>query len=137
MNAAGTAVTSFRGQIRLQAIPDGTSNTFAIGEKHVRFKTEFGTNEDRSVYDATNANNYRRFAGLASDDAAQVLQLYSPEPIWNIQAVSNRSFGSRHTGVCQFVFCDGSVRALQNSTPLDILTRLADRQDGLPIPGDF
>ena len=86
--------------------------------------------EDRSVFTSTNANNYRRFAGLSSNNEIHVLQLFSPDPIWNQQVINNRSFGSRHPGICQFVFCDGSVRALPNSTDVTVLTRLAMRADG-------
>jgi prepilin-type N-terminal cleavage/methylation domain-containing protein len=127
-------VTSWRGSIRLNAIPDGTSNTFLIGERIVRYSTLTqrgrGTMEDRSVFTSTNANNYRRFAGLSSNNEIHVLQLFSPDPIWNQQVINNRAFGSRHPGICQFVFCDGSVRALPNSTDVTVLTRLAMRADG-------
>jgi prepilin-type N-terminal cleavage/methylation domain-containing protein len=136
---AGGVLTSWKGSVSLGAISDGTSNTFLIGERIVRYTTfnagGRGTAEDRSVF-ANNANNYRRYAGLSSNNELHVLQLYSPDPIWNQQVINNRSFGSRHAGVCQFVLCDGSVRALANSTAVDVLTRLAMRADGL-IVGDF
>ena len=44
-------------------------------------------------------------------------------------------FGSYHPGLCQFVFGDGSVRPLQVTIDVSILTLLADRNDGQPIPG--
>jgi prepilin-type processing-associated H-X9-DG protein len=43
-------------------------------------------------------------------------------------------FGSYHTGICPFVFCDGHVRSLPNSIPTPILGLLACRDDGQPIP---
>jgi prepilin-type N-terminal cleavage/methylation domain-containing protein len=137
---AGGRITSWRGAVSVGAIPDGSSNTFLIGERIVRYSTVnaggYGTNEDRSVYTSTNANNYRRFAGLSSNDELHVLQIYSPDPIWNAQVINNRSFGSRHTGVCQFVMGDGRVVALPNSTSATVLTRLAMRADG-QVVGDF
>jgi len=33
------------------------------------------------------------------------------------QAAVNSSFGGLHPQICMFVFCDGSVRAIQISTP--------------------
>lgn len=133
----GGKVTTWKGIVSFSSITDGTSNTFLMGERIVRYTTYTGggrgTGEDRSVF-ANNANNYRRFAGVSSEGDVHVLQLYSPDPIWNQQVTNNRSFGSRHPGVCQFVFCDGSVRALENSIAADILTKLAKRADGLVVP---
>jgi prepilin-type N-terminal cleavage/methylation domain-containing protein/prepilin-type processing-associated H-X9-DG protein len=136
---ANNVLTNWKGSVTLGAITDGTSNTFMMGERIVRYSTfnagGRGTAEDRSVY-ANNANNYRRYAGLSSNNELHVLQLYSPDPIWNAQVINNRSFGSRHPGVCQFVFCDGSVKALANSTDVTVLTRLARRADG-QVVGNF
>lgn len=134
---AGGVVTSWRGAVALARIPDGTSNTLLIGERIVRYSTMTttgpGTSEDRSVYSSNTRNAYVRFAGLSSNNDVQVLQIYDPAPIWNMSGVSNRSFGSRHSDVCQFVMCDGRVIALKNSISADVLTRLAMRADGLPI----
>ena len=47
----------------------------------------------------------------------------------------NNQFGSWHSGgICQFVFADGSVRGVQNSTPGSVLGLLANRMDGQVIP---
>ena len=137
LDAAGTTLLTWKGSVKLSAIPDGTSNTFAVGEKHVRFTTQFGTGEDRAYYDSGNWPNAVRHAGLSSGGSNYVLQLYSPEAAWNVQAVSNEAFGSRHSGVCQFVMCDGSVRAVPNSIDVLNLGRLANKADGEPITADF
>jgi prepilin-type N-terminal cleavage/methylation domain-containing protein/prepilin-type processing-associated H-X9-DG protein len=138
IDTATSVVTKWAGKISLGAIPDGTSNTFMIGERIVRYTTTngggYGTAEDRTVYGATNSNNYRRYAGRSTQGNIHVLQIYSPDPIWNAQVTNNRSFGSRHPGVCQFVFCDGSVKPINNNTSAAILTLLASREDGMPIP---
>jgi prepilin-type N-terminal cleavage/methylation domain-containing protein/prepilin-type processing-associated H-X9-DG protein len=42
-------------------------------------------------------------------------------------------FGSAHPNICNFLFGDGSVRALATSTPRDILQKLADVNDGSPV----
>jgi prepilin-type processing-associated H-X9-DG protein len=43
-------------------------------------------------------------------------------------------FGSRHPGVCQFVFADGSVHLLQNGIHPGVLGLLAQRNDGQVLP---
>jgi prepilin-type processing-associated H-X9-DG protein len=49
------------------------------------------------------------------------------------QVAANNQFGSWHTGLCQFVFGDGSVRGLRNSLPGTTLGLLANRSDGQVI----
>jgi hypothetical protein len=46
-------------------------------------------------------------------------------------------FGSYHPGICQFVFGDGSVRSVPNSTNILILTAIALPDDGQAVPLDF
>ena len=50
--------------------------------------------------------------------------------------LENRRFGSWHTGVCQFVLGDGSVRGLRTNIDIVTLTWLTIRNDGR-VPGDF
>jgi prepilin-type N-terminal cleavage/methylation domain-containing protein len=130
-------LTSWKGSITLSGgIPDGTSNTLLIGEKHIRYTTPFGTNEDRSVF-GSNYNSFLRFAGIATtDQSLRPFQLYSPLAIWNVSGVSNQAFGSRHDGVVQFVLCDGSVKAISYNIDINTLTNLANRQDGRVV-GDY
>ena len=45
----------------------------------------------------------------------------------------NSNFGSYHPGICQFVFCDGRVRALQVQIDGVNLARMVNRKDGEPI----
>ncbi len=56
-----------------------------------------------------------------------------PLAISNTVAINNQ-FGSWHTGICQFVYGDGSVRGLTNSTPGDVLGWLSAVDDGQVIP---
>jgi len=130
-------------------ILDGTSNTLLIGEKHVRPNSISGKNEDRSVYNSSNANNYHRFIGRDRLKDGTYDPADPPNPIiadWKQQANYtdpatgltvnvNQCFGGRHTGVCLFVFCDGSVRGIPVTlTNIDVLTNLGLPRDGQPIP---
>ena len=47
------------------------------------------------------------------------------------------NFGSAHLGICQFVFCDGSVKSVRTNVDDTTLGRLAERADGLPITSDY
>jgi prepilin-type processing-associated H-X9-DG protein len=87
------------------------------------------------VYGATNGNNYRRYAGIGTDGLEYTLAKYDLETV--VQAVDNRKFGSRHPGICQFAFCDGSVRMINQQIPVDLLGRLSQKSDGQPISGEY
>ncbi len=141
----GTLITSYRLQINIASITDGTTNTLLIGEKHIRPGSREGKNEDRSIFSGCNANNYSRLAGLPPAGVAQTnnLKQYPLAPSERDATMvttnppgaydSNIIFGGPHSGTCLFVFCDGSVHAIKNSIDLQTLTRLAVRNDGLPI----
>ncbi|MFO0806328.1 MAG: DUF1559 domain-containing protein [Gemmataceae bacterium] len=121
--------TSFRGQLNLLSISDGTSSTFLFGEKHVRPNSLRGKNEDRSVFGGQN-NSVRRMAGIAANGDVRPLSPANNQS----GALANTTFGGPHPTVCQFVFCDGSVRGLALSTDLQTLTALATRAGGEVAP---
>ena len=119
----------------MATITDGTSNTLLFGDKQVRRTTVFGRAEDRSVYTSSNLNNSRRFAGIDRSDGSQYkLDGYTQAEI--TQMIDNRAFGSWHPGVVQFVFGDGSVHGLKRQIDLNVLGRLAERDDGEAV-GDY
>jgi prepilin-type N-terminal cleavage/methylation domain-containing protein len=129
----GDVITAYSSSIRMPGgIPDGTSNTILIGEKHIRASTSFGAAEDRSIFSALVANAYRRFAGPGSDGITRGLVIPP-----NNAANTNQSFGGPHSGVCVFVMGDGSVKSISTSIDPVNLGRLAARNDGLPISVDF
>ncbi len=141
-------VLTWKSQMTFAGVLDGLSNTLIVGEKHVRPGSLEGRGEDRSVFDSGNGNNFRRFAGVnpqppdppftpRPDDAVRPLvsdPLDSEPPNGTPRARSR--FGSRHPGVCQFVFGDGSVRALRTNIPLRTLHYLARPSDGQVVQTD-
>ena len=107
--------------VRFAEIRDGLSNTLLIGEKHVPRGSEFVHPWDCGLYDGHNPVCNTRAAGPAFPLAIQ-----REDPGWK--------FGSHHPHLCQFVFCDGSVRLLTTSIDPLTLGLLAQRNDGQPIP---
>lgn len=106
-----------------KSITDGTSKTLLIGEKGV---TEWGHGYrivppsalmyDNSVYNPDDNFTVGRLAG----------------PDFGLHDGNfGRDFGSDHSGICQFVFADGSLHTLANGMDPVTLGHLANRSDGL------
>jgi prepilin-type processing-associated H-X9-DG protein len=108
--------------VRFAAITDGLSNTLLVGEKHVPPYSISFAPLDCGLYDGHTPMCNTRAAGPAF-------------PLAVSQQDSNWKFGSAHPGLCQFVFCDGSVHALLNTIDPYILGLLAQRNDGMPVSG--
>jgi prepilin-type N-terminal cleavage/methylation domain-containing protein/prepilin-type processing-associated H-X9-DG protein len=148
--AQGTLTgTTIKSNTSITAIPDGTSNTFLAGEKHVPVGM-FGRLKvgDGSIYCGIWTTYSGRVAGIGTplaqgpDDVKPTPDIPRPAGstgTWRngADAVWAKKFGSYHSGVCQFVFCDGSVRAIRNSIDEVNLGRLACRYEGQPITTDF
>jgi hypothetical protein len=107
--------------VRFAEIIDGLSNTLLVGEKHVPMNYFRQGPLDSSAY---NGDYYLSHARPAGRDypLAQTLTEFSPV------------FGSYHTAVVQFGFCDGSVRPLPRAISPVTLGLLASRDDGQPVP---
>jgi prepilin-type N-terminal cleavage/methylation domain-containing protein len=121
---------SWQSLTKFGSITDGLTNTFFIGEKHVEMG-KWGTNDpgnlnatagDSCTYNGDHPWVVARVAG-----PNQPLAL-SPHDKFLSQ------FGSYHTGVCQFMMGDGSVRPLPTSTSGTVLSLLARRDDGQAVP---
>jgi hypothetical protein len=126
----GGKILTWRSRTSLASISDGTSNTFLVGEKHVRLDY-FGqvrvppnstATGDGCIYNGDYSQCVARSAGPG--------RLIALSPT----TVSQNIFGSYHSGICQFVMCDGSVQVLSVTLSGDILRRLARRDDGEAIP---
>lgn len=107
--------------IRVADISDGMSNTLLVGEKHIPPFAVGMPPFDCGIFDGHNPACATRGAGPDFPLAATLT-----DPVW--------SFGSYHPFICQFVFCDGSVRALNNSIDPAVLGLLSQRNDGQGIP---
>jgi prepilin-type processing-associated H-X9-DG protein len=106
-----------RSRIRLAEVNDGLSNTYLVGEKYISASDPKGFGgDDQTMY--------------LGDDADIRRWGFDP-PLSDYARVDDRwVFGSRHSGVCNFVFVDGSVHSM--SFTIDALTHehLSNRRDG-------
>ena len=132
-DSVGPLLVSYTHQVKLTGVTDGMSNTTMFGEKSVRPNSLRGKNEDRSVYSQAR-NTHRRMMGV-SDVNGDVRPLL-PADNQNLP-LANSSFGGPHTGVTNFVFVDGSVRAVRNTASVQTLTALVTRSGGEVVGDDF
>jgi prepilin-type processing-associated H-X9-DG protein len=102
---------------------------FLVGEKHVPINM-FGRAKvgDGSIYNGSWTCFAGRIAGIEDPLATGPNDITPSAGI--ADGIYARKFGSYHTGVCNFVFGDGSVRAIRNSIDTTNLRRLAVRNDG-------
>jgi prepilin-type N-terminal cleavage/methylation domain-containing protein len=114
---------SYKSFISFRKIEDGLSKTILIGEKHLPDGEDaFGKKafDDNSVY---NPDFHRTFARYGGPDAPLAASATD-------KLTDKSQFGSWHSGVCQFVLGDGSVRPVSTSIEPRIIARLTNIHDG-------
>ncbi len=124
--------------VSFRMISDGLSNTFLAGEKHI----PVGADERQgSLYNGDNQNNCARATGLRVPLASSDQDLTQCPKTRGCRRQSGPcicdTFGSWHPEVCQFVFADGHVATIRSNTDPAILDRLAVRNDGETIGGEY
>jgi len=129
-------------------IRDGTSNTWALGESATQKKKQstvygpiWGAGVHTAVHGMVNAtttngnalvpSNTAPYTGQPSSNNYGINQPWNPSaaPPVNSQVYA-WIFSSYHTGGANFVFCDGSVRFMRDSTDYAVQCALAFMADG-------
>jgi len=113
-----------RSEVRLAMVEDGSSNTYAVGEK--------GLMPDNYDNGQDPGDNETMYAGDDIDVMRSTLELYPPrQDRPGLGAFLN--FGSAHPSAWNVAFCDGSVHALSYSIDVVVHARLGNRKDGQPV----
>ncbi len=115
-----TGVSYLRSQVTMAHIRDGKSQTYLAGEKNLPgtlFEVGADRGDDQSMY-----------SGDDFDTARWTPLGWTPLTDWHADMGFGR-FGGPHPSGCNFVFCDGSVRAIGYAIDAEIHRRLGNRQD--------
>jgi len=126
-----TGIALPHSEIGIAEIKDGTTNTYMLGEKYLspdHYLDGWDNTDDFGVYEgfAHDMNRYCDYYDTANGIGRTPRQDQTGQLLFN-------HFGSPHSGACNFVLCDGSVRPISYS--IDPLThsRLGNRKDGAAI----
>jgi Protein of unknown function (DUF1559) len=127
-------VVSWTSYTNFASITDGLSNTLLVGEKLVRPGfLGMASDGDDAYYSGYGYVTAQRSAGwYPTGGGGKHLHPLGRFPDDSSTGHDHR-FGSWHTGICNFVLCDGSVQALRVEIDIETLRRLAVRNDGLPV----
>ena len=125
-----TGVSFQRSEVSVSAVRDGDTQTLLAGEKYLD-ANDYETGDDKanneSVYNGYDNDNCRSTYYNASSKIGRPPQQDRPGYSDTV------SFGSAHSGSCNFVFCDGHVQAIGYSVDPLIFSRLGNRDDGIPV----
>lgn len=145
------SMTRKYGTVGAGQVPDGTSNTIAIGEKAVSSRQY-----NAKIWDWWDVPGWAHNSDwpnmrLAGNWIPVMPDNQYPRIDWTNNANGSNwfwepGFGSAHTGIFNVVFGDGSVRGIKNSIGncgnkswsdnTCVLYRLGHRQDGNPVNPD-
>lgn len=121
---------TWRPEIEFSDVTDGLSNTLFIGEKHIH-QGELnkggspGGSADGNIYITQQTDWYENHTVRRIDHPNGLARGAQDN-----RGGRHHTFGSWHSGGCQFVLGDGSVRMLSNSISVVTLGQIGDRRDG-------
>jgi prepilin-type N-terminal cleavage/methylation domain-containing protein len=127
------AVLGASGPERMASIIDGTSNTLMVGEYATKTHP---TRRTFWAYAYTSYNTSTVTYGQSRTLIPDFDLCNATAPFGTNQC--KRSWGSFHTGIINFVWCDGSVRPIQTSIDMNVvMPALATVAGGEVVPMDF
>jgi prepilin-type N-terminal cleavage/methylation domain-containing protein/prepilin-type processing-associated H-X9-DG protein len=117
-----TGVTYARSEIKIREISDGTSQTLYAGEKYLNPDQYFNGNDA--------ADNESLLCGQDNDNSRTAA--FSPQRDRRGMTYYDY-FGSPHSTVCNFVFCDGSVHPIAFTIEDATFQQLGNRAAHVPV----
>lgn len=125
-------ISRVEGRYRFADVTDGLSNTIFIGEKAVNidFMRNSGGWGDGSIYNSDDPGTSVRLGGPLFP-IARTNHYPAPGP------GTIPVFGGSHPTICNFVFGDGHVAAINYGIDTKTLGQLCSRFDGEVIDGEF
>ncbi len=122
-------------QIKLRNIKDGTSHTYAIGERYL---------DPAHYHDGqAHSNDWSMYSGFQDDMYRSTYYRFRPnqpitqEPRRDQPGLSlDEIFGSAHPGGCHISMCDGSVHLVSYSVDPVAHSNMGNRKDGINLPAN-
>ena len=128
IDADNNGLLFLNSNLRFSDIPDGSSQTFLIGEMYpLQVSGPGGGNKSLGWVSGTrstlrNANSLNQYQNWRND------QLPANGPTGPLEV---GGFASAHPGIVQFAFGDGSCRAVSEDINSQLLQQYANRNDGV------
>lgn len=124
-----TGVCHQRSRTRLAEVTDGTSNTYLVGEKHLR-RDHYYNGRDMGDNESMYSGDDRDLIRFAGAGPVPPLRPHSDAFIVSQEGLI---FGSAHSSGFQAALCDGSVRMIAYEIDVQVHGRLGNRHDGQPV----
>ncbi len=127
-----TGIFFINSSVRIADITDGTSSTFLFGERNridFNLNAVYGPNfmENHSGWAWTNTLPGFDYLGGSVAAINWACPAVNSDPGFVYEDIRFSVYGSGHTQGANFCFCDGSVRFLNNNTPVVVLQQLSTR----------
>jgi prepilin-type N-terminal cleavage/methylation domain-containing protein len=126
-----SGVVFARSEVTIAQVPDGTSNTYAVGEKYINplyYEDYNDGGNDWSAYSGAQDDTLRTTMYTTGSSGVVSTPLQD-----NPQTTNNRIFGAVHAGGCMFAMCDSSVQFVSFDISPEVHRCLGNRDDGQAI----
>lgn len=135
-----TGIVFVRSHVKISQVEDGTSHTYACGEKYINPDLY---EADGNTSDTDPGDDWSMYSGQQDDvvrtthfQPAAAIDTAPAEDRAGFNVRTNWRFGSTHPGGFNMVMCDGSVQVFSYDLDSEVHRRLGNRQDGEVVSPD-